>query len=74
MQKAVTERLPEEHQLVNKLYSELMLQKILRHKMNNLLEKNKTVETVYATIRKKTRIKGAKEFIEDYLNKEKKMG
>lgn len=43
MYKALTERLPEENTIVKKLNCELFLRKLLRSKMNKLMEEFKEV-------------------------------
>lgn len=67
--RAEIERLPEEKQMINKYFAEAVLKKILRNKMNKLMESNRAIEDAFREVKKHTRVKTIGEFVDSYLQR-----
>ncbi len=67
-------KMPEEQEQKKVLTVNLLLKKMLKQKMELEMERFSEVETAFRKIQQDTSVKKADEFVEKFLNREKKYG
>jgi hypothetical protein len=69
MMAAMSEKLPQEKELIKLLYSNKLLKRILHFKMESLMKHYEEVRNSFNQIKANTTVRTAEEFVQKYLTK-----